>query len=77
MWPTNQYLRAVVFIIAFTAYVVLWDLTGLESPLTSHNYALLALKIFSLLGLLLGANFVIGWCAKRLQHLRERSHEGG
>lgn len=76
MWLTDKYLRAVAFVIAFVAYVVLWDLTGLPNPLSSHNYALLALKLFSLMGLLLGANLVIGWCARRLHDLRQRSHKG-
>jgi hypothetical protein len=72
MWLTNQYLRAVAFAIAFAAYWALWDLAGTPSPLTSGNYALLALKVFSIIGLLLCANVVVGWCAKRVQQLREK-----
>jgi hypothetical protein len=76
MWLTNQSLRGIAFIVAFAAYWWLWDLTELPSPFTSHNYALFALKLFSLLGLLLFAHLVVGWFAKRVQHLREKSREG-
>jgi len=76
MWPTNKYLSAVAFAIAVAAYLGLWHLAEFPGALSFRNYALVAAKVFSWIGLFVCAQLVVGWCAKRIRQLREGSHEG-
>jgi hypothetical protein len=70
---THPLLRSVAWAITFAAYLALWGLTDLPNPLSSRNYALLVLKLFSAIGLLVCANFMVSWCARRVKYLREKS----
>jgi len=75
MSPKTPLLRGVAVCIAVLAYAVLWDLTGLPSPVASGTYTLLLWKLFALIGLLVSANFLVNWVAGLVQRRHDRPHE--